>query len=265
MRCVSYCTADNYDLNSLSDYYKSKHWHCQMIHGVLQLAHKASGGEVFFFTHGCFVSWGLSLRQEKELLDDVRNASHKPLDSYLRDRYIYQYEQDSSIMLHEKFNIELINLESDNSQLKLAFSYGLAQSVKLEAFEAALNEIISNNQFIANDLAEHGKINLSRKAIVQRIGRILRVKNLINLHSDYLDCPEYFWRNSNVETFFEMTIKFLDLPKRVNALNQKLSVLQDMLDLLDGQLQYKHSSKLEWIIVALILVEILVSLFHWQF
>lgn len=59
-----------------------------------------------------------------------------------------------------------------------------------------------------------------------------------------------------------MIKKFLDISNRVMALNQKLDVLQELLDILNSQVQHRHSSLLESIIILLIVVEIMVSLFQ---
>lgn len=59
-----------------------------------------------------------------------------------------------------------------------------------------------------------------------------------------------------------MTKKFLEIPNRVMALNQKLDVLQELLHILNSQVQHRHSSLLESIIILLIIVEIIVSLFR---
>jgi uncharacterized Rmd1/YagE family protein len=59
-----------------------------------------------------------------------------------------------------------------------------------------------------------------------------------------------------------MTKKFLDIPSRVMALNQKLDVLQELLGILSSQVQHRHSALLEMTIIVLILIEIIISLLH---
>jgi uncharacterized Rmd1/YagE family protein len=59
-----------------------------------------------------------------------------------------------------------------------------------------------------------------------------------------------------------LTKKFLDIPSRVTALNQKLDVLQELLAILNSQVQHRHSSMLEMTIIILILIEITISLLH---
>ena len=94
------------------------------------------------------------------------------------------------------------------------------------------------------------------------IGEIFIAKSSINLNSEYLDTPEFFWRHPNLEQYYVLTKNYLDLPGRVSALNQKLDVLQDLLDILNSQVQHRHSSILEMTVIILILIEIAISLVH---
>ncbi len=157
--------------------------------------------------------------------------------------------------------MDIITLDSDNPQVKLAISYGLSQSIKLEVFEDAIQDTVKNNAYLPEEIANRGAISLSRRAIFKRMGEIFIVRSSINLNSEYLDIPEFFWRNPNLEPFYIKVKKFLDIPSRVMALNQKLDVLQELLDILNTQLQHRHSSLLEMIIILLILIEIVISLY----
>ena len=178
------------------------------------------------------------------------------------DHFCFRFGEETSIDAHERFKLDVITLDSDNPQIKLAISYGLAQSIKLEAFEDAIQETIKKNNYLPEEIANRGVISLSRRSIFKRIGEIFLARSSINLSIEYLDAPEFFWRNPNLEPFYVMTKKFLDIPSRVMALNQKLDVLQELLDILDSQLQHRHSSLLEMIIILLILIEIAISLLH---
>jgi uncharacterized Rmd1/YagE family protein len=160
--------------------------------------------------------------------------------------------------------IDIITLDSDDSKVKLAISYGLAQSIKLGAFEEAIKDTIKKNRHLPEEIASHGIVSLSRRSIIKRIGEIFIVRSSINISIEYLDVPEFFWRNPNLEPFYIMAKKFLDISSRVMALNQKLDVLQELLDILNGQVQHRHSSLLESIIIILIVVEIIMSLFQFH-
>lgn len=261
LRCVSFCTADSYDLLGLGSFFKKKGYVTRISRDALHVSNKS--GDIFFFNHGCFVCWGFKKSFEDKLIEQVREFSTHPLVHIETDHFYYQYGEITKIDTHERLRLDMITLESEEHQIKLAISYGLAQSIKLEAFEEAIKVAIKVNSYLPEEIATRGTISLSRRAIFKRMGEIFIARSSINLNMEYLDAPEFFWRNPNLEPFYVMIKQFLDIPSRVMALNQKLDVLQELLDILNSQVQHRHSSLLESIIILLIAVEIIISL--WQF
>jgi uncharacterized Rmd1/YagE family protein len=261
-RCVSFCTAASYDLLGLASFFKKKGYLTRLSRDSLHVANLKKPGDIFFFNHGCFVCWGFRKKFEDKLTDYVKAFEKHPLSHIEVDHLFYRYGDATTIDTHEKHRLDIITLDSDDILVKLAISYGLAQSIKLESFEEAIQEAIKKNNHLPEEIATRGVISLTRRAIFKRIGEIFIARSSINLNIEYLDAPEFFWRNPNLEPFYVMTKKYLDIPSRVMALNQKLDVLQDLLDILNSQVQHRHSSLLESIIIILILVEILITIFQ---
>jgi uncharacterized Rmd1/YagE family protein len=258
MRCVSFCTARSYDLPALANSFKRKDYLTRLSRDVLYVTSLKKSMDIFFFSHG-FVIWGMSKRQEQKWIEHVKDYSLGILPLIEVDQFCYRFGEETSVDTHERFRVDVITLDSDNPQIKLAISYGLAQSVKLEAFEDAIQDAIRKNSYLPEEIATNGVISLSRRATFKRMGELFLSRSSINLNSEFLDTPEFFWRNPNLEPFYIMTKKFLDIPSRVMALNQKLDVLQELFDILNTQLQHRHSSMLEMIIILLILIEIVIN------
>lgn len=265
MRCVSFCTAESYDLRGLANSFKRKNYFVRLSRDVLHVSSTKKPADVFFFSHGSFVCWGFNKRQELTWVDYVKHFSENSLSTIESDHFCYKFGEETSIDAHERFKIDIITLDSDHSQVKLAISYGLAQAIKLEAFEDAIQLAIKKNKNLPEDIASRGVTSLSRTALFKRMGEIFLARSSINLNSEYLDIPEFFWRNPNLEPCYIMTKKFLDIPSRVMSLNQKLDVLQDLFDILNSQVEHRHSSMLETIIILLILIEIIISIFQFHF
>lgn len=264
-RCVSYCTATGYDLTGLVHSFKRKGYFIKQSRDVLQVSFTRKLTDLFFFSHGCFACWGFTKIQEQRWLDYVKAYEIGPLKRVEADHFCYQLGEETSIDTHERYKLDVITLDTDDPLIKLAISYGLVQSIKLEAFEDTIQETIKKNSYLPENMAKSGVISLSRRAIFKRMGEIFMVRSSINLNSEYLDVPEFFWRNPHLESFYVMTKKFLDIPSRVMALNQKLDVLQELLNMLNSQIQHRHSSLLESIIIMLILIEIVISLIRFHF
>lgn len=265
LRCTSFCTADSYDIAALSLYFKRKGYFTRLSRDVLHVSNLKKPGDMYFFSHGCFVCWGFKKSFEEKMVEGVKEFSDGLIIPIETDHFSYQYGEETRVDTHERFRLDLFTLESDDPQIKLAISYALAQSVKLEAFEEAIQEAIKKNSHLPEEIASHGLISLSRRSIFKRIGEIFIARSSINLSSENLDVPEFFWRNPNLEPFYIAAKKFLDIPSRVMSLNQKLDVLQELLDILNSQVQHRHSSLLESIIIILITLEIVISLFQFHF
>ncbi len=262
LRCISFCTAGSYDIVALTAFFKRKGYITRLSRDVLHVTNIKRSGDIFFFNHGCFLSWGFKKSFEDKLVDYVKAFSIHPLANIEMDHFYYRYGDKTMLETHDRMRLDMITLEGNEPQIKLAMSYGLAQSIKLEAFEEAVKGVIKKNNHLPEEIATRGIISLSRRAIFKRIGEIFLARSSINLNMEYLDAPEFFWRNPNLEPYYVMTKQFLDIPNRVMALNQKLDVLQELLDILNSQVQHRHSSLLETIIIVLIVVEIVVSLFQ---
>lgn len=263
-RCTSFCTADRYNLTKMASFFKKKGYHLRFSKDVLHVANVKKPGDLFFFNHGCFVAWGFKKIFEEKLIEYLREFSVGMLQIIEIDHFYYRYGEETAIDTHEKSRLDIITLENHDPLLKLAISYALAQSIKLESFEEAIKEAVQKNRHLPEEIANHGIISLSRRSIFKRMGEIFLARSSINLNVEYLDAPEFFWRNPSLESYYILVNKFLDIRSRVMALNQKLDVLQELLDILNSQVQHSHSSLLESIIILLIAVEIIISLFQFH-
>lgn len=267
MRCLSFCTAVNYQLTPLADFFRTHGYVIQHFRNVLHMTHPKQRGDLFFFHHGCVVAWGLSREQEAKILKDIAAFSVNPLDKIEFHPFVYRTGEKTALITHPRFNTDIITLvedEIDNIQVKLAVSYGLSQSVKLQFYETSIQKTVVANHPIPRELAQRGRISLSRKAIFKRIGEIFLAKSSVNLGSEYLDVSEYFWRYPNLESYYLMAEKFLDIQKRVALLNRRLDVVHDVFIMLNNQLQHRYSSILEIIIIVLIFSEIFINLVMWR-
>lgn len=265
MRCVAYCTATSYKLNAIADFCKAKRYLVKFSRNVLHVTKQGASWDLYFFYHGCFVAWGLKKIQERAYLEQMKNFEIDSLEFPEVSYFTFRLGQGTKIIPHSRFNADVIILntdEAENTQVKLAISYGLAQSVKLEAYEESIQKTINYNQQIPIDLAKFGKISLSRRAISKRMGEIFLERSVVNLTSESFDVPEYFWQYPQLESYYVMTEKFLDITKRVNSLNRKLDILHELFEVLNNQLQHRYSSMLETIIILLIAIEIVLTFFH---
>lgn len=260
MRCVSFCPTESYRLAPIAGFFRSTGHVVKQHRKVLHVFHPAAEFDIFIFSYGCLVTWGLNHTREKQLLEQLSPFSVNPIPKIEKGRFVYRYGDRVDMATHERFNVDIIMLESESAQLKLAISYGLAQSIQLEAYESVVQVTIDENSHYPEQLAKKGSISLSQNEISQRMGQIFLSRSSINLNSDYLVAPEYFWEHPSFEDYYTMSKKFLDIPRRVATLNQKLDVLHELFNMLSTQLQHRHSNILESVVILLIFSEIVITL-----
>ena len=82
------------------------------------------------------------------------------------------------------------------------------------------------------------------------------------MQSDILDTPEFFWRRPSYEPIYLMTAEFQDIKLRQSILNNHMDIIRELYSVLSDELNHKHSSKLEIIIILLIGCEIFLALYN---
>jgi uncharacterized Rmd1/YagE family protein len=81
----------------------------------------------------------------------------------------------------------------------------------------------------------------------------------IHLVGSIVDSPEIFWAQPDLEPLYSAARSYLEIPQRIDLLNARVEVLQDMLQLLKDQVTSSHSEWLEIIVIVLIVLEIILG------
>jgi len=255
MDCCAFCTASSYKIKPLIESLRST-YKCSLYRDVahIEASLEDKPCDIFYFPYGATVCWGISKEKAIFFLEIVREFEHQRLEEIETDEFTYSQGEAPKIIDDE---ITLPNLDV---LTKLAVSHAMAQSVKLGSFEVALHNTFNLTKSIPEDLANHGKISLSRSEIRRKMGELFIERSSINLHVDVLDTPEFFWEYPELETFYTLTAKYLDIAKRGEVLNQRLDVVHELFEMLGNELNHQHSSRLEWTIIWLIIIEVTLSL-----
>ncbi|MBI1954665.1 MAG: RMD1 family protein, partial [Proteobacteria bacterium] len=257
MRCVSFCTAESYNVDNLARFLREEElepkFYSDLVHVQKQIDERII--DVFYFPYGCVSIWGAEEEDIQKILDDVKAYQIKSLSEIISDSSNYVYGDETKII---EENDEII-LENDDVLIKLSISCGLSQSVKLTGFEQSIDRTIEATKYLPKELAEKGKISLSRKKISQKLGALFAERNSINLYTDILDTPEFFWRRPRYEPYYQMAAAYMDISTRLDILNRRLAVIHELYEILSNELKHLHSSRLELVIVVLIFIEVVLA------
>ena len=245
-------------------------------------------GDVFVFPSGTVVAWAipdsvLTPLVSKTLLPAAKNPLHqleeedldysedpKKENSSIRgDRIILGTKPKSSQSAENEtetslpadtngFKVPSRNLETVLT--KIAFSSGLARSTKLAVLETLLRDYQESTRTIPSQLSRGGRMPFTRRFISTKTGQLLGIRAQLNLYWELTDSlPDLFWDSRHelgLEGYYDQVGKALDTNIRIKALNEKMDYAQEIASVLRQHLSEAHGVRLEWIIIALIAVEV---------
>jgi uncharacterized Rmd1/YagE family protein len=136
----------------------------------------------------------------------------------------------------------------------------LATSLKLGVFEVQVDNVIEGFESIPQELATEGKVvSLTKHQVSCKIGEIFIYKASLNLMYDILDKPEFFWDYPDLEAIYNISRRNVEIDQRVEVLNKRMEVLSELLSILQEEKSEQHSTKLEWIVIWLIIFEVVIG------
>lgn len=266
MECLSYCIASAIDLTGLDNSFKKnvKAYFSSKYRDNLKM-NLGKDRCIFVFKNGTIVSWGIKRFEMDIYLELMRPFVERPVLFIVRDSFSYRIGDKTTIKPHDFFEVDCLTLDGDNDEVKLSLSYGFSQSVKLQYFETMIEALIEKYTPIIQRLSSDGKVDLSYARIRQIIGEILTAKSEMNLTSNFLYHPKYFWQHPTLEEYYSMLERYLHVQRRINAINHRLNTLTEIFEMFNSYLENKHSHNLEIIIIVLIALEIIFAVLNIHF
>jgi uncharacterized Rmd1/YagE family protein len=263
MKCTFYCTAEKYDFSKLLDDLNKQGLEPFISNDVIHVQKIKDNQEVVdicFFLFGCIVIWNENREvQNNTIINDTKQYESNSHENITQDFIDFEYNTDLDNSAFSELENKII-LHKDDKLIKVAISYALAQSVKLEMLEKSINFLLQEIHPIQKEFAEKGNVSLSKNKISKQLGILFAERYFANMNSNVLDTPEFFWHRSNYEQIYYEALEFHEMRQRQALLNQRLSMVNDLYKMLSDQLHSKHSTKLEWIIIILIAIEVLLDL-----
>lgn len=224
--------------------------------------------EVFVFSYGVVVFWNFTEQQEKSILADITFAEQengaslvsRPLDRSDVETEEFHFEYSADIKRPRVFNDMITLLPRSDHMVKLTISHAIAQSTKLCFFEEQLQQAMLNAEDVPKRLAITGELNMTREEILKIQGSLFKSRVEINLSSNILDVPNFFWDSEpNLHPLYVAIREYLEIDLRTKVLNERCRVFLDLAEILSDSANDTKMSYITWIVIILIVISILVT------
>lgn len=249
MKISAFYLAEQLDLRRLRDTYAGK----LLQENPSELFYQVDDDSYFYaFDHGAAVFANMSDIDVSKNLAFLQPYCTRPLMEKLRDDFEVQHQPESALA----FGFDrLVVPESDERVLKITM-LNVAHSVTLDFYTQKAEQLLSEIQGFTNQLEEKGSIEISRKNMLRFLGRALNSKNRIVENLFIFDSPDTTWDDEYLDRLHRGLSRTFELQPRFKEIEYTFKVVEDNLSVFRDLYHHRESSKLEWIIIVLICIEV---------
>lgn len=213
------------------------------------------GGEVFAFSFGALVFHDVDAAVRDKLLNSLRAQHPRLVPDVVREDFTVFEGGDRVGMSQGRLIVEELNATRAGVVALI-----VAQSAAIETYERIVDGLFARTRRLLEQLERRGMVPLRTRSLHRFIGEAVgrRTEVLSTLH--LLDKPDATWDDPAMDRIYDDLRSEFDLGDRFTALESKLRAVQDALELLLGVARDRRLVLLEAAIVALICVELVLTL-----
>ena len=249
--------------------------------------------DLFIFPYGSIVWWGTDMDSYRLVVERDFLVPHNPYlhglsssrsnsttQDYIKERYsqrtleelfplwltftVRESKEESSDDLPlaafiQELQHDHVLLQSHLPAYKQSISHALAQSAKLDVLEPLVAELLFFCKPLPLQLSMKGRAQISPKKVNQLKGELFLYRMVLR---DVLDEPDFLWEFSWFSPFYDMVKEDYSIETRVLFLEEKLEGVHDILQMLGMQFSQQHNTRLEWIIILLIVAAVVIAVFQ---
>ena len=138
----------------------------------------------------------------------------------------------------------------------------LSKSVLLSLYEKRIAGEFDRIEPLAAELDRSGRIPGETRDLLKNIGSMLLVEQRMVGRAEISEKPEILWDNPDLEGLFARLEDEYEIRERHSAIERKLNLISQTAHTMLELLGNKHSLRVEWYIVILIVFEILLTLYQ---
>ncbi|XP_072034907.1 required for meiotic nuclear division protein 1 homolog [Amphiura filiformis] len=223
--------------------------------------------EIVFFEEGAVVFWNATPDLEKEILWILEYHQRNPyLESTVQEEneQINYRHSEKDTTVNSKGVITFDTRDPKKFPLeKFAISNAIMHSVKLAMWENSLDHFVDSIEYIPDYMSMGKPITMTTDEVMKKRGKLFALRHCVNLSSDLLIASDFYWDRDSLETLYQKMCHFYSIDRRTKVMNEKLNHCSELVELMRTTLTEKHSTRLEWMIIILIAVEVVFEFIHY--
>jgi len=213
---------------------------------------------VYIYYFGSLVFINMEYHEIQDMVKYI-----KSVDEILKNNNLSGYTDDYILEVSPEFEYsrgnELMTASSYERYYVDIISMVLAKSISLEKIENEIDKLLDNIEDVIGYL-EHGKFNISDKQLAKTSATVIRFKYNTIANLMLFDKPSSAWNNEDIEMFFLDMMGLFDIEDRYSKISHKTEILTDINEVFGSLTHEKRATKLEIMVIVLIMMELIISL-----
>lgn len=249
LEVLSYQLSDSIDIKSFKSAFKV----APFSYDSDELFYKMGQEQfIYIFKYGVVCFLNFDAIKISEFLKLLSPFSKNYFSEALSEAFIIETNSHENKIGFNKIEI----IKSDDQVFRIIM-LNVAQSVALDYYSDQTNKLVEEANYHTEILAKKGKLDISGVNLKKYIGTTLLLKNRIAENLYIFDSPPETWEDESLNKIDIGMKRTFDLQERFRNIHEGLNIIRDNLSLFKDLLQYKNSTRLEWVVIILILVEVL--------
>lgn len=209
------------------------------------------GGDFFMFNFGSIVFWNVPITEHAKKIEEITGQKDLEIKRLDTDEFIVEEGHEKSKV---EFNRILVNeLTTDRAEV---IASTLAQSSTMEYYEELVENAWKNIDGMVEQLEIKGSLSPFPYVLHRRIAQALSLRSRVVRVLHLLDRPDLIWEDKVMDDLYGDLRAIFDLPERFQAIEYKLQLIQNTLELLVDVVRDRRLYWLEFAIVFLITFDI---------
>lgn len=212
------------------------------------------------FRYGAIVLFHVAPLEEVAFLDNLKRLVGDPFPKPEVEEIVIRVapdRQDGRDDSVEGNVLTVVELSVERVQLVAEI---LARTVALARYESVMKESVAAIESWALALQKGESAASLERNLIKNLGATIVIQSSMTGRIEIDDKPEILWERADLERIFLRLEDEYELKERDMALERKLALISSTAEMLLNLVDNRHSRRLEWYIIGLIVLEIAISL-----
>ncbi|SEA36146.1 RMD1 family protein [Bizionia paragorgiae] len=207
---------------------------------------------VYIFHYGIISFFNFKAEAIEGALKTIQPFCNHPITHKLHD-VIEVFVTPNKMMV----TYDNVILPALNDEMIRLVMLNLSQSVALDRYTQITEDLLIETHAHTSFLEKKGKLDISGHKLKRFIGKTLNIKNKISENLYIFDSPDITWDNEDLNKLNQGLKQVFDLKDRYRLIYDRIEIIKENLELFKDIMDHKESSRLEWIIIILVVIEVI--------